>query len=92
MESVTKLDWINDYKKVEVKKDTRTTKEMLEDLTVKFEELEKMQRYSLTEQQKIHIRTLNIEELSKLLLENQLQMKKSIDYIIEKSNKIWGEK
>lgn len=92
MENVTKLDWINDYKKVEVEKDTRTTKEMLEDLTVKFEELEKMQRHSLTEQQKIHIRTLNIEELSKLLLDNQLEMKKSIDYMIEKSNKIWGEK
>lgn len=92
MESVTKLDWINDYNKVEVEKDTRTTKKMLEDLTVKFEELEKMQRHSLTEQQKIHIRTLNIEELSKLLLDNQLEMKKNIDYMIQKSNKIWGEK
>lgn len=111
MESVAKLDWINDYKMVEEnKKEDISLEQMIQELkkqthdyhrenelfyekmNEQIAEVKSLLKYSLTEQEKIHIRTLNTEELSKLLLDNQLEMKKNIDYMIEKSNKIWGEK
>ena len=76
------VEWIKDFEKVEKVEDTRSTKEMLQDLEGKFTELEKMQRYTLSEQEKLTIKTATIEELSRLLLDNQNEMRSNLDRLI----------
>lgn len=61
-------------------------KELMEDIQQKLIELEKNQRYTLSEQEKIHIKTLDIDKVLSEMVDNQKDMKKNIDTLIER----WG--
>lgn len=63
-----------------------STKDLLEDIAEKVKELEKSTRYQLSEQEKLYYKTLSIEELTKIIMVNQQEMKKNIDIMIER----WG--
>ena len=69
----------------EVEKE-KSTKELLDNIQEKIKYLEENQRYSLSEQEKIHIKTLNIEQLMNEMIINQSEMKNNIDILIER----WG--
>ena len=67
----------------EVKED-KSYSELVEDIHAKLKELEKNQRHQLTEQEKLTYRMMNTEELLKVVLDNQLEVRESLNKIIER--------
>ncbi len=65
----------------------KTTKEILDEIQKKIERLEMNQRYTLSEQEKVHIKTLVLEDLMVSVLNNQQEMQKNIDVLVER----WGK-
>lgn len=62
----------------------RTTKEILDDIQRKIERLEINQKHTLSEQEKVHIKTLALEDLMVSVLKNQQEMQKNIDVLVER--------
>lgn len=64
----------------------KSYRELVDSINTKLVEIEKLQIYTLTEQEKLNIRAMNTEELLKEMLNNQNDMRKAIDILLER----WG--